>query len=168
GNWQYVWGGGPATWGYPTFLDFLKRGNYHYLTDKLHYGGRKRTVIDEDATRKAMVRRIAQARLGRLKFDPRTGRYVRTDQITSERARELREGVEEFVTSIGGKPWDSSIWEEFRRIEEESYCSDFRDFFYDAHELIEQKDHPRLVFLRDQLLPMLVAYLRGEIRVEDK
>lgn len=62
GSWSHVWGGGPKSWGHPTFLDFVRdRSDCHYLADKLSYG-RTRQVVDVKETRRALLQEAALMR----------------------------------------------------------------------------------------------------------
>lgn len=151
GDYQYFWGGGPRQWGERTFVEFLCGGHadgspdYHYLTDKLHYGGRTRAVIDGDATRAGMHKRILEQR--------------RRRKLTRDRARTLWEVVTLFVGNIEDEPWSDKIWLEWGQAR--TACDQINDFFPEVHEDILTKDAPRLAFLRDQLLPALVHHLKG-------
>lgn len=145
GSWQHVWGGGPSSWGSPTFVDFLKdRDACHYLTDKLHYGGRTRSVVDGKATAANFGKKIIADR-----------RELKIDEYE---ARSLWRQADDFVREINGRPYGDNVWALLN-----SYDREFHQFFPDAHEMIETEPAPSLVFLRDQLLPTLIAYLRGEI-----
>lgn len=164
GSWSHVWGGGPSYWGTKTFTEFLRdRKAFHYLTDKLHYGGRTRELVDGDATKKALLKKVAEARRGTREYCYTTGKWKYFPRIDKDRAKELRRGINEYIYEIEDKPMDDNVWSAIRKVEEQDYVDGFGAFFDDMHDLIEMKPHPRLIFLRDQLLPVLVAVLNGEI-----
>lgn len=150
GDWQHVWGGGPGSWGHPTFTDFLKdRAGCHYLADKLYYGRDDRAVIDGDETRKRLFEKILRAR--------------RAEDIGKRTARDLWDAVEDVVDEIEDRPWGDHVWVVWRDACEEFGSIAFSEFFHDVHELICSRPHPRMTFLTEQLLPLMVSYLRGEI-----
>lgn len=148
GNWQHVWGGGPKQWGAVTFVDFLRgRGSCEYLTDKLHYGGRTRSVVDGEATFKNFANKVIAAR--------------RAGELDQYEARSLWEDAKRLVGETQGRPYGNDVWAILNSLQR-----DFHAFFSDAGEMIETMEAPSLVFLREQLLPVLLAYLRGEINAK--
>jgi hypothetical protein len=139
GSWSYLWGGGPKSWGHPTFLDFVRdRADCNYLADKLSYG-RTRDVVDIDETRKALRAEVVRRR--------REGSFDRHE------ARELWKDIDRFCEVVDESGISSAYYFETPEL----------DKHFVLYEWLVMETAPKVVFLIEELLPAFVAHLRGEL-----
>lgn len=148
GNWQHMWGGGPAQWGSRTFIDFLKArdsGHCEYLTDKLHYG-RVRAVIDGDATAKALCDALDEK--------------VKANHTNGSWAEQFKEQIRDFTRDVDGKEPNLCWYAWNERCDE-----DMRELFdpMELSDLMVTEQPSSMRYLNDEILPTLIAYLRGEL-----
>lgn len=140
GSWSYLWSGGPKQWGHPTFVDFLRdRASSGYLADKLSYG-RTRHVPDDDATWKGMAEHIIERRRDR--------------NIDKHEAREYWRAAKEFCHHLNDGIEAAYLNSEVDHLSGEFEC---------LHEWVVSRTAPKVVFLREELLPTLLGYLRKEL-----
>lgn len=139
GSWSHVWGGGPKSWGHPTFLDFLSdRAGCDYLADKLSYG-RTRDVVDVKRTRKELRDEVLRLR--------------REDSIERHHARELWEEIDRFCEVVEESGIASSYYFDTPELDKQ----------FVLHEWLAMETAPKVLFLVEELLPAFVGHLRGEL-----
>lgn len=149
GKWCHTWGGGPKNWGAPTFSEFLKSTNPSYIAEKLGYGIETMTM-DVDAVELEMKKHIIKRR--REGFDITPTQFSASQK---EHTRELWEETLEFTEALRSDEGYArhclitpAMDKEFPIIEE----------------WLTYKPTTEHKFLSDELLPVFLSYLRGEIR----
>jgi len=141
GSWSYNWAGGPTAWGRDTFLEFLQeRSSSEYLADKLSYG-RTREVPDGPATFASMSERIKE---------------LQRDGMNSATAHDALADVMRYSEVLD----DAGIDAAYHTDEAQA----LGEYFDSLHEWTEMKTAPKVVFLIEQMMPMFVGYLRGEVK----
>lgn len=140
GCWAHAWGGGPENWGAPTFEAFVRGADAEYLALKLSHG-RKDSVPDPEATAKAMKE------------------HVNGLHITPDEADTLGEQIDKFCDGL-------EYNEDVAYLSIRGECDELNEEFDCIHEWIEYKPAPKFAWLRDQLLPVFLAYLRDELQVQ--
>lgn len=144
GSWSHIWGGGPAQWGRPTFLEFLSdRSSCNYLADKLSYG-RTRDVPDEKATAEGMKQYLVNLQ--------------EQEGMTPDEMDRAVEAIERFTSTLGADGYDAAYNTDEAQV--------LGEYFDCLHEWIMTTTAPKVVFLLEQLLPVFIAHLNGELKLD--
>jgi hypothetical protein len=148
GKWCHTWGGGPKSWGSPTFIEFLKSTNPDYLANKLGYDT-ETEEIDAEATRRKMKQHIINRRLEGVCFE--------VDDFPKPTAKEatrlLWQDMMEFCDALAEDQHFAQYCLVSDALGKEFEC---------MSEWIEHRYTGRHVFLTEQLLPTFLGYLRGD------
>lgn len=149
GKWSHTWGGGPKHWGTPTFTDFLCGTNPWYIAEKLGYGI-ETMETDVDAMAIEMKKSIIRSRIEGFAI-PFNSLYMPSQK---EVARELWDETMEFIQALREDEGHAR------------YCcvtEAMNKEFEDLSEWFVYRPQPSFTFLREQLLPVFLSYLRGEL-----
>lgn len=142
GKWCHTWGGGPRSWGYPTFTEFLVSASPDYLANKLGYETETRER-DVEATRK---------RLKDQSFELMN--HQKIDKVLYD---ELNSDIDEFCEA----------YEEDESFAVYNKTTELMNEWFDCiHEWFEYRTTYRHAFLIEELLPVFLAYLKGELSNE--
>lgn len=139
GSWCYFWAGNLDLENKDAFLGFLKESDSSYLATKLFYGQQKE-VPDAEKTWEVMATSILKKRLA--------------GQLAKDFARLLWDTTREFCDNLDDSMEAAFISCDVYTLQEEFPC---------LQEWVVMRDSPGFVFLKDELLPIFLGCLRGEI-----
>lgn len=144
GDYQYRWSTDPNAIGNRTLTEFLAQNNdAYYVADKLHYGRRhEREEFDEDATKKAVFKRIAE--------------LYRDGHIDLEEAREMVYEAKHEVDWSNEELFLDSFYNE----------EALKKHIEEPYEYVETRPTFGMVLLTERLLPFFFDYLRREVLKE--
>lgn len=150
GDWCYTWGGGPSYWGKKNFKEFLVSSSPDYLGAKLGYD-RETNKLDIEATRKCLRGGIIQTR--RENYGSSVMPLGPEEEGKAE-ARRLWEDVDVFCDALE----EGQSYAYHCAISEE-----MNEFFPELYELLVYNHTPRFRMLIEELLPVFLNILEGEL-----